>query len=540
RYAREVPQLQAAGLDTRKLLPGDDDRRHHRTGRSHERSWTRRRRGHRLPRTVSGRARIQQGKTGRPQRAAGEARSEDQDRTAGRCLYAGEATEPGDGLLRPGEIRPAHHRRSAGRGSGRESTLEDRPPRRIPGHVGRPTQTAARPVRLDRRDRCRRSPTGHLRVARCQRRQYEPFLLRFHRGRIADTEHELAQRPVDPARGQPHRRRTHRQQREPADRPRRSRRRAGGHRYELGRTGPVLPHQRAESPHRRVRHHPRRGDEGRAVPQTRAFRSRRSCPGGRGVRSPCARFLRAAQRPLRRRPAGGAHGGRRPDGRQRTHAADQRPHARTRCRRHSWAAVIQRLTDRTTAGRPERGGTLAHDIDRLSYDDCGDVDTEEQRADDHDPRTAADRALFADYRAAGLSREALDRLVALARALRTVRSGTGTISSIIRTAMAETGIDSDIWGLNDSLRNLHRSAVDSCLSAASQYATTDDQPTITGFLSWLSLMEAHDALNAVEPTAAADAINIMTVHASKGLEFDAVAVPSLVVKDFPTEPRDKE
>src|SRR5699024_11424559 len=59
-------------------------------------------------------------------------------------------------------------------------------------------------------------------------------------------------------------------------------------------------------------------------------------------------------------------------------------------------------------------------------------------------------------------------------------------------------------------------------------------------LSWLSLMEAHDALNAVEPTAAADAINIMTVHASKGLEFDAVAVPSLVVKDFPTEPRDKE
>src|SRR5699024_3605932 len=90
---------------------------------------------------------------------------------------------------------------------------------------------------------------------------------------------------------------------------------------------------------------------------------------------------------------------------------------------------------------------------------------EVQRAIDQGPRTAADRALVADYRAAGLSREALDRLVALARALRTVRSGTGTISSIIRTAMAETGIDSDIWGLNDSLRNLHRSAVDSFLSA---------------------------------------------------------------------------
>src|SRR5699024_471451 len=140
---------------------------------------------------------------------------------------------------------------------------------------------------------------------------------------------------------------------------------------------------------------------------------------------------------------------------------------------------------------------------------------EVQRAIDQGPRTSADRALVADYRAAGLSREALDRLVALARALRTVRSGTGTISSIIRTAMAETGLDSGSWGLSASRRHLHRAAVGSCPSAATQYATTADQPTITGFLSWLSLMEAHDALNAVEPTAAADAINIMTVHASK-------------------------
>ena len=207
-------------------------------------------------------------------------------------------------------------------------------------------------------------------------------------------------------------------------------------------------------------------------------------------------------------------------------------------------SFTHRQTERRQAERTEAGldpaEVIAEAIDQATIVEGVDELIEVQRALDQGPRTAADRALVADYRAAGLSREALDRLVALARALRTVRSGTGTISSIIRTAMAETGIDSDIWGLNDSLRNLHRSAVDSFLSAASQYATTDDQPTITGFLSWLSLMEAHDALNAVEPTAAADAINIMTVHASKGLEFDAVAVPSLVVKDFPTEPRDKE
>ena len=153
---------------------------------------------------------------------------------------------------------------------------------------------------------------------------------------------------------------------------------------------------------------------------------------------------------------------------------------------------------------------------------------------------AGARAMVSNFHSSGLSPTALERLVRLARALRNVRSGSGTIASIVRTAMTETGVDTDIWGLSDSLRNLHRTAIDSFLSAASQYSATDDQPSVTGFLEWLSLMEAKDALSSAEPNSAADAIDIMTVHASKGLEFDAVAVPSLVVKDFPTEPRDKE
>ncbi|WP_209373642.1 ATP-dependent helicase [Brevibacterium renqingii] len=211
-------------------------------------------------------------------------------------------------------------------------------------------------------------------------------------------------------------------------------------------------------------------------------------------------------------------------------------------------AGLQTFTRRQTERRQaERVGTgtdpeevIVEAIDQATIVEGLDELLDVRRALDQGARSAAEKTLVGDFQGAGLSREALHRLVRLARALRTIRSGTGTISAIIRTAMSETGIDSDIWGLSGSLRNLHRSAVDSFLSAASQYSATDDRPSIAGFLSWLSLMEAHDALNTVEPTAAADAINIMTVHASKGLEFDAVAVPSLVVKDFPTEPRDKE
>ena len=205
-------------------------------------------------------------------------------------------------------------------------------------------------------------------------------------------------------------------------------------------------------------------------------------------------------------------------------------------------AFTRRQSERRASERAEPAAeeVIAEAIDQATIVEGIDELIEVQRVLDQGARTAADRGLIADYQQSGLSSEALHRLVRLARALRATRSGTGTVASIIRTAMSETGIDSDIWGLSDSLRNLHRASVDAFLSAASQYSATDDKPSITGFLSWLSLMEAHDALSVAEPTTAADAINIMTVHASKGLEFDAVAVPSLVVKDFPTEPRDKE
>ena len=205
-------------------------------------------------------------------------------------------------------------------------------------------------------------------------------------------------------------------------------------------------------------------------------------------------------------------------------------------------AFTRRQTERRAADRaePATEDVIAEAIDQATIVEGIDELIEVQRALDQGARTGADKGLVADYEQSGLSSEALHRLVRLARALRATRSGTGTVASIIRTAMSETGIDSDIWGLSDSLRNLHRASVDAFLSAASQYSATDDKPSITSFLSWLSLMEAHDALSVAEPTTAADAINIMTVHASKGLEFDAVAVPSLVVKDFPTEPRDKE
>src|SRR5699024_12014636 len=107
-------------------------------------------------------------------------------------------------------------------------------------------------------------------------------------------------------------------------------------------------------------------------------------------------------------------------------------------------SFTRRQTERRQAERTEAGldpaEVIAEAIDQATIVEGVDELIEVRRALDHGPRTAADRALVADCQAAGMSREELDRLVALARALRTVRSGTGTIYSPIRTAMAQSGI----------------------------------------------------------------------------------------------------
>lgn len=211
-------------------------------------------------------------------------------------------------------------------------------------------------------------------------------------------------------------------------------------------------------------------------------------------------------------------------------------------------AALQSFTRRQNDSRvteflgedPENSGVVPENIDQATIVEGLDELVDLFEALSGSAKFPGARAMVSNFRNSGLSELALKRLVRLAQALRHVRSGSGTIASIIRTAMTETGVDTDIWGLSDSLRNLHRSAIDSFLSAASQYSAADDQPSVPGFLEWLSLMEEKDALSVAEPNSAAEAIDIMTVHASKGLEFDAVAVPSLVVKDFPTSPRDPE
>ena len=57
----------------------------------------------------------------------------------------------------------------------------------------------------------------------------------------------------------------------------------------------------------------------------------------------------------------------------------------------------------------------------------------------------------------------------------------------------------------------------------------DDFANITEFLEYISLVEAKDERNITD-----EAVNVMTIHAAKGLEFDLVFVPGLEDGIFPS------
>ncbi|WAL40496.1 ATP-dependent DNA helicase [Brevibacterium sp. BRM-1] len=149
-----------------------------------------------------------------------------------------------------------------------------------------------------------------------------------------------------------------------------------------------------------------------------------------------------------------------------------------------------------------------------------------------------------DIAAAGLSGDARERAGRLARSLRRLRAAQTTVTGLVREAVRELRIDAEIEALAPARAAEHRAAIDALLSTVAGYVATDPAVRAEDLLAWLALAEESAAL-AVAEAALPDgsdpadrSVVVMTVHASKGLEFDAVAIPNLVVGDLPSTPRD--
>ena len=128
------------------------------------------------------------------------------------------------------------------------------------------------------------------------------------------------------------------------------------------------------------------------------------------------------------------------------------------------------------------------------------------------------------------------RAVALrtARAIRRIREAVSLpLPDLV--ALAEQVLDLDIEIAARVGHPMGHRALDSFHETARAFAADTDAPTLTGFLEWLDAAEEHeDAMSAPEVEPSPGAVQILTVHAAKGLEWDVVAVPGMDEQVFPS------
>ncbi|MGV8967463.1 MAG: ATP-dependent helicase [Cellulomonas sp.] len=128
-----------------------------------------------------------------------------------------------------------------------------------------------------------------------------------------------------------------------------------------------------------------------------------------------------------------------------------------------------------------------------------------------------------------LTDAALDRLGDLARLLRTLRSHTYlSLSELVGEAERLLGLDIEVASRPGVSPGRARAHLDAFRDVAVQFSDGADVPTLGAFLAWLDAA-ASEERGLERPLAEPDpdAVQLITVHAAKGLEWDVVAVPGL-------------
>lgn len=133
------------------------------------------------------------------------------------------------------------------------------------------------------------------------------------------------------------------------------------------------------------------------------------------------------------------------------------------------------------------------------------------------------------------SPEGLDRLRDAAQLLSRLRARAGLdLPEFVAVALQELRLDIEIAA--NEHRPLGSATIDAFFDAVSNYVALDDVATLGGFLSWLREAERREDLSPRPEDPEPGTVQLLTIHGSKGLEWDIVVVPRLVEGELPGRP----
>ncbi|MGY0058660.1 UvrD-helicase domain-containing protein [Streptomyces sp. LZ34] len=133
------------------------------------------------------------------------------------------------------------------------------------------------------------------------------------------------------------------------------------------------------------------------------------------------------------------------------------------------------------------------------------------------------------------SAEARVRFARLAAELRELRrSLADPLMDVLHRVLAATGLEVELSASPQALAARRRETLGNFLDVAAGFAALDGEATLLAFLGFLRTAAQYEKGLDNSLPGGENTVKVLTAHKSKGLEWDVVAVPGLVDKQFPS------